>query len=343
MTHRLRGTDWTRRDVLRTLGVGGAAIAGTSILDGWFGRLEAQDLAKVRGKTIGYSQSLSTIEWMVTQREQVEEGCKRYGLKLVYLDAQNQAAKQVRDIEDLVTKKVDMILIATWFAEAITLAVREINKAGIPIVVLSSDLVGGVEYNSHISTDSLETGHEVGRAIVTALGGKGRVVQIEGKPGSVVNQLRGRGFREVVEKEKEIKIIAHVIAHYERVQALKAMEDILQAHRNIDAVYCHNDDMALGVMQAFREAGRKGEAKLYGVDGIQVEALHSIHDGDMTATWLYLPLGSESVEVAVRILSGQKIPRKLVLPSPMIHKGNVLEYYDPAARKRKVAPVKLPI
>ncbi len=341
--NRARGTEWTRRDVLRTLGVGGAALAGGSILDGWLGRLEAQDLTKVRGKTIGYTQSFSTIEWTVAQREQVEEGCRKYGLKLIYLDGQNQAAKQVRDIEDLVTKKVDLIIIATWFAEAIAPAVREVNKAGTPIVVLSSDLVGGVEYNSHITTDSLETGHDVGKAIVTALSGKGRVVQIEGKPGSVVNQLRGKGFREVVEKEKDVKIIAHVIANYERVQALKAMEDLLQAHRNIDAVYCHNDDMALGVMQAFREAGRKGEAKIYGVDGIQAEPLQAIHDGEMTATWLYLPLGSEGVELAVRILSGQKVPRKLVLPSPMIHKENVLDYYDPAARKRKVAPVKLPI
>jgi len=159
----------------------------------------------------------------------------------------------------------------------------------------------------------------------------------------VVNQLRGKGFREVVDKEKDIKVIAHVIANYERVQALKAMEDILQAHRNIDVVYCHNDDMALGAMQAFREAGRKGEAKIYGVDGIQAEALQAILDGEMTGTWLYLPLGSEGVELAVHILSGQKVPRKLVVPSPMIHKGNVLEYYDPTAKKRKVASVKLPL
>ena len=66
-------------------------------------------------------------------------------------------------------------------------------------------------------------------------------------------------------------------------------------------------------------------------------------DGEMTGTWLYLPLGSEGVELAVRVLSDQKIPRKLVLPSPMIHRANVQEYYDPATRKRKVAPVKLPI
>ncbi len=343
MGDRLRGTGWTRRDVLRTLGVSGAAVAGTSVLDGWLHRLEAQDLSRVRGKTIGYTQSFSTIEWTVAQREQVEEGCRKYGLKLVYLDAQNQAAKQVRDIEDLVTKKVDLIIIATWFAEAIAPAVREVNKARIPIVVLSSDLVGGVEYNAHITTDSLDTGRDVGKAVVKALNGKGRVVQIEGKPGSVVNQLRGKGFREVVDMEKDIKIIAHVIANYERVQALKAMEDILQAQRNIDAVYCHNDDMALGVMQAFREGGRKGEAKIYGVDGIQAEALQEILDGEMTGTWLYLPLGSEGVELAVRVLSDQKVPRKLVLPSPMINRANVQEYYDPATRKRKVAPVKLPI
>jgi ribose transport system substrate-binding protein len=165
MTRKLWEESWTRRDVLRTLGVGGATLAGASVLDSCLGKLEAQDLAKVRGKTIGYTQSLSTIEWMVTQREQVEEGARKYGLKLVYLDAQNQAAKQVRDIEDLVTKKVELIVIATWFAEAITPAMREVNKAGIPVVVLSSDLVGGVEYKSHISTDSLATGQRLARPL----------------------------------------------------------------------------------------------------------------------------------------------------------------------------------
>jgi ribose transport system substrate-binding protein len=339
MTQSPSPSGWSRRAVLRALGAGGAALA----VDGWWSRLDAQDLSKIRGKTIGYTQSFSTIEWTVAQREQVEEGARKYGLKLVYLDGQNQAAKQVRDIEDLVTKKVDLIIIATWFAEAITPAVREVNRAGIPIVVLSSDLVGGVDYTTHIWTDSLETGREVGRAVVKALGGKGRVVQIEGKPGSVVNQQRGRGFREVVEPEKEIKIVAHAIANYERVQALKAMEDILQAHPKIDAVYAHNDDMALGIMQAFREAGRKGEARVYGVDGIQVEALQAILDGEMTASWLYLPLGSEGVELAVRILSGKTLPRQILLPSPMITRGNVLEFYDAGARKRKVAPVKLPV
>ncbi len=343
MTQSPSSAGWSRRDVLRALGAGGAALAGATLLDGRRGRLDAQDLSKIRGKTIGYTQSFSTIEWTVAQREQVEEGARKYGLQLVYLDGQNQATKQVRDIEDLVTKKVDLIIIATWFAEAITPAVREVNRAGIPIVVLSSDLVGGVDYTTHIWTDSLETGREVGRAIVKALGGKGRVVQIEGKPGSVVNQQRGRGFREVLEPEKDIKIVAHAIANYERVQALKAMEDILQAHPEIDAVYAHNDDMALGIMQAFREAGRKGEARIYGVDGIQVEALQAILDGEMTASWLYLPLGSEGVELAVRILTGRKVPKQVLLPSPMITRRNVLEFYDPGARKRKVAPVKLPV
>lgn len=343
MRHMRGDSGWHRRDVLRTLGVGGTALAGVAILHGAPDGPAAQDLDKVRGKTIGFTQSFSTIEWTVAQREQVEEGARKYGLKLVYLDGQNQAAKQVRDLEDLVTRKVDLIIIATWFAEAITPAVREVNKSGIPIVVLSSDLVGGVDYATHIWTDSLETGREVGRAMVKALGGKGNVVQIEGKPGSVVNQLRGKGFREVLQRENNVKIVAHTIANYERVQALKAMEDILQAHPKIDAVYAHNDDMALGVMQAFREAGRKGEAKIYGVDGIQPEALQAILDGEMTASWLYLPLGSEGVELAARVLAGQRVPRQVLLPSPLITKANVQEFYDPVARKRRVRAVKLPV
>jgi ribose transport system substrate-binding protein len=290
------------------------------------------------GKRMGYSMSFATIEWLVTQRRGVEAAAKAAGFDLVFADARDNPAKQVRDLEDMVTRKCDVILISTYYAEAITPAVRMINQAGIPLVVLSSSLKGDISWTCHLSTDTLGTAREAGEYFVKSLGGKGRVVQIEGKPGSVVNQMRGSGWREVIARNPGIEIVKHVVANYERMQALRHMEDVLRSTQGISAVYCHNDEMALGAIKAVKEGGRSKEIWLTGYDGIQLDALEAVHNGELRATWQYLPFGAEAVDAAVKILQGVKVSREIVFPSPLITRDNIGEFYD--AKERKVKPFK---
>ncbi|MCW5622118.1 MAG: substrate-binding domain-containing protein [Burkholderiales bacterium] len=319
---------FSRRDVLKS----GVLLAAP------FVARYGNAAASMAGKRLGYSMSFATIEWLVTQRRSVEQAAKAAGFELVFADARDNPAKQVRDLEDMVTRKCDAILISTYYAEAITPAVRMINEAGIPLVVLSSSIKGSVDWTCHLSTDTLGTARSAGEYFVRNLGGKGRVVQIEGKPGSVVNQMRGSGWREVIAKNPGIEIVKHVVANYERMQALRQMEDILHSTRNISAVYCHNDEMALGAIKAIREAGRDDEIWVTGYDGIQLDALEAIHHGQMRATWQYLPFGSEAVDAAVKILQGTKVPKEIVFPSPLITRDNVDAFYD--AKARAVKPFK---
>jgi len=159
----------------------------------------------------------------------------------------------------------------------------------------------------------------------------------------VVNQMRGRGFREIIDKEKGIEVVADVVCNYDRAQALRAMEDILRAHPKIDAVYCHNNDMALGTIQAAKEAGRAKEMWFVGYDGLTLEELQAIYNGDLYGCFYYLPFGAEAVEVAVRILRGQKVPKEIVFPSPFMSEENITEWYDPATKSRKpVVPRPIP-
>lgn len=317
---------FSRRDALKS----GVLLAAPFI-----GR-RGDAAAPMAGKRMGYSMSFATIEWLVTQRRGVEEAAKAAGFELLFADARDNPAKQVRDLEDMVTRRCDVILVSTYYAEAITPAVRMINEAGIPLVVLSSSIKGNVSWTCHLSTDTLGTARSAGEYFVRQLGGKGRVVQIEGKPGSVVNQMRGSGWREVIAKNPGIEIVRHVVANYERMQALRHMEDILRSTREISAVYCHNDEMALGAVKAIREAARTDEIWVTGYDGIQLDALEAIHRGQLRATWQYLPFGSEAVDAAVKILQGAKVPREIVFPSPLITRENVDAFYD--ARARAVKP-----
>jgi ribose transport system substrate-binding protein len=323
-----------RRDILK-LGAGAAALASAAV---WGRDSFAQ---AVQGKTIGFTMSLSNTEWIKQQQVGIEETAKKYGLKTVVYDANDQPAKQVRDIEDLIVRNVDIIIISTYYAEAITPAVKQINEAKIPIVVLSSPLAGAVDFACHLATDTMATSRAAGEYYVKKLGGKGLVAQIEGKPGSVINQQRGKGWREVIEQHADIKIIGHIVANYDRTQAIKGMEDLLQANKQIDAVYCHNDDMALGAVRAAKEAGRKDQMWFTGYDGLTAEALEAIYKGDLDAVWEYLPFGSEGIEAAVQILRGKPIKKTIAFDSPLITKSNVTEWYDPESRKRKVLPSRL--
>ncbi len=323
------GFNPSRRQLLAS----GAAVAALGLTSPY---LSMDALAQsLKGKKMGYSQSFSTIEFLVMQRQGVIDTAAKYGFELSIADAGDRPAKQVTDLEDFLTRKMDIILISTYYAEAITPAVKQINDAGIQIVMLSSSLVGTAQSTSVIASNNLATAARIGQFCVDKLGGKGNVVHIEGKTGSVVNGERSRGWREVIDKHPDIKVVGHAVANYERVQALRKMEDFLQANRKIDAVYCNNDDMALGAIQAIKEAGRLNEMFVVGFDGVQPVAMQAIASGDLTATWANGPFGIPAVEVGAKILQGVQVPKMVFIDSPLITKETLSEFYDAATNKMK--------
>ena len=296
----------------------------------------------IAGKKVGYSMSFSTIEWLVAQRRGVTEAAAKHGLNLTVYDAADKPAKQVQDLEDFVTKGMDLIIVSTYYAEAITQAIKEINKAKIPLVVLSSSLAGDAEWTSRLATDNLSVARGAGDYYVKKLGGKGNVALIEGKTGSVVNQERTKGWKEEVEKGG-LKVVSQVVANYERAQALRKMEDILQSQRELSGAYCNNDDMAMGVMQAAKEAGRLKDIMITGYDGVQPEMMAAINRGDIHGTWQYLPMGVEGVEVAAKILKGEQVPKQILFKSPLITKENVNTYWDSSTNQMRPFPSQLNI
>lgn len=315
------------------------SVAGAGLITGFPGLVSSVGAASaLDGKTIGFSMTHSSNDWLVQMRAGVVNAGQAMGAKVSVLDAGDNPAKQITDLETLAVRGVDVVLISTFYAEAIAPGVKALNDAGIPVVVLSSSLKGGVTWDALLTTDTAGTAKSAGQYFLDKLGNRGNVVQMEGKPGSLINQARGKGWRRVIEESPAVQVVGHAIAHYQKGQALRAMEDILQREPKIDAVYCHNDGMALGVIQAAQEAGRLDEMFITGYDGMRDDALKAIHDGQLAGTWEYLPFGVEAVDVAARLLDGKKVPKRLEFPSPFISKDNILNYYDPATGKRKTAP-----
>jgi ribose transport system substrate-binding protein len=319
----------SRRGFLR----GAAAVGAGALALPFLGR-NALAQAGLEGKRIGYSMSFSTIEWLVAQRAGVTATAAKYGFDLTVSDAADNPAKQVLDLEDFVTKQMDLVVISTYYADAIVPAVQELNAAGIPIVVLSSSLAGNAEWTCRLAADNLATSRAAGAYYVEKLAAGSKVVHIDGKTGSKVNQERTQGWNEVVAKS-DLEVVGHAVANYERSQALRVMEDFLQANHTIDAAYCNNDEMALGAMQAAREVGRLDGLMITGYDGMQPEVMKAIHEGHIHGTWQYSPMGVEGIEAAAAILSGKELPKEFLFPSPLITKDNVTDFWNPETNEMK--------
>lgn len=322
-----------RRSLLKA-GLGAAAL-------GTFGApyivTSARAEQPLAGKKIGFSQSYATDEWLKAQRQDLLAQAKKHGFEVTVTDARENPAQEIRNLEDLAVRGVDAVVMITYYAEAVQPGVQALNDAGIPIIVMSSALAGDSDFTAHLAADTLGTSRTAGEYYGKALGGGGKVAQIEGKPGSLVNQARGKGWREVVEANSGLEIVAHGIANYSRTEALTLMQDFLQANKEIDAVYCHNDNMAKGALQAIEEAGRAKEMWLTGYDAITTETFEMIAADRLRGSFLYPTFGAEAIEVAAAILQQKDVKKEIVFASPMVTKENLAQFFD--GKERIVPPV----
>lgn len=322
-----------RRSLLKA-GLGAAAL-GT--LGAPYVVTSARAEQPLAGKKIGFSQSYATDEWLKAQRQDLLAQAKKHGFEVIVTDARENPAQEIRNLEDLAVRGVDAVVMITYYAEAVQPGVQALNDAGIPIIVMSSALAGDGDFTAHLAADTLGTSRTAGDYYLKALNGSGKVAQIEGKPGSLVNQARGKGWREVVDANSGLEIVAHGIANYSRTEALTLMQDFLQANKEIDAVYCHNDNMAKGALQAIEEAGRAKEMWLTGYDAITTETFEMIAADRLRGSFLYPTFGAEAIEVAAAILEKKDVKKEIVFASPMVTKENLSQFFD--GKERIVPPV----
>jgi len=261
-------------------------------------------------------------------RDAEAEAAKYDYVNLIVTDAQGQSLKQISDIEDLIAQQIDILMLSPHEAEPVTPAANEAYDGGIPVIVLDREIAND-KYTCFIGASNVEIGEKAGEFIAEYLDGEGNIVEMMGIPGASPTRDRSEPMRTVFEDYPDIEIVASPTANYEQLEALNAMEAVLQANPEgtIDLVYCHNDSMALGVIQAIEATGRT-EIQVVGVDA-QKEALEAIIDGKMLATFTYPFPGAEGIKVAIKIFNGETVDKRILMESTMITSENVEEYYDP--------------
>ena len=277
---------------------------------------------------IGFSQSTMIDPWRINMLEQMKDAVKEHKdvIGFVFTDGQNDNMKQISDVEDLFSKGIDLLIISPREAEPLTSVVERVFEAGVPVITLDRNITSN-SYTCFIGASNFKIGEGAGRLIASLLKEAGRVIEMEGILGATPTLDRSDGFHSVIDSFPEIQVIGKQPADYLREPALRIMEDFLQSQPQIDGVYAHNDEMALGALTALKAAGREGVIVI-GIDG-QKEAFESIMAGKMTATFIYPNGSAQAIEVALKILRGEKVPKKIELESQLVNQSNVHLFYKP--------------
>jgi ribose transport system substrate-binding protein len=279
---------------------------------------------------IGMSQANVAEPYRVRMNEDIEKAAAevpQFKGKVEFLDAAQDNSKQVNDVENLLTKQVDLLLISPNEAGPLTEVVKQAYNKPIPVVVLDRK-VEGEAYTTFIGADNVAIGRQAGEYFKKMLPQGGKIVQIRGLSGSTPAAERDKGFREAIQGTN-IQIVAEEDAEWERSVGQEKMDALLKAHPDIVAVYSQNDPMAEGAYLAAQAAGRK-DIKFVGIDGLPIESggIKAVEQGRLQATNLYPTGGKEAVEAAKKILIDcQRVPKQVTLPTELITKDNAAEVY----------------
>lgn len=279
---------------------------------------------------IGFSQANGGDVWRINQTNNVEEYCAEYipGAEIIVTDAQGDEAKQDADVDDLIARGIDVLLLTPLTAEALTPAAQRALDAGIPVITL--DRAVDIEVTQHIGADNKLIGRTAAQFIAeTLFGGEGgRIIEIQGVLGASATTDRHDEFVAWLEENApNVEIVANQTGEYRREPAQAYMDDMLQRFGpgEFDVVYAHNDEMALGALQSLEAAERTDGVQVVGIDG-QNEAIEAIADGRMAATFTYDNAGKEACESASKLVAGEEIEPTWVLETNQIDSTNAEEW-----------------
>lgn len=255
-----------------------------------------------------------------------EKAAKAYNvdLEVVAPTKPDNIEEQTRLVEDWIVKKPDAFVFVPVDYKALVPSIQKANAAGIPVINYNN-LMTDIQKVSYIGSDDELFEYEICKYLFNSMGGKGKVVHIDGVPAAITAQNRKKGFERALKEFPNIEVLASQTGQYRRLPAQQVFENLMQRFPQIDAVVSANDDMAVGVVEALEAAGRGGgKTKVIGIDGIP-DAMQAIADGKMFATADFSGFDQSylAVEATVRYLRKQTVPKEIILPVFIINKENV--------------------
>jgi ribose transport system substrate-binding protein len=320
------------------LAMGVAACGGSDDEGGGDSAANQSEGTQASGKsgpvTIAFSAPAADHGWMAAITKNAEAEAKRLGdVELVTTEGATDSAGQADQIESLIARKPDALVILPNEGDALTPVAQKATQAGIPVINVDREFSTPGAFRTWIGGDNYGIGWQAGNYFADQLKCKGNVVEIQGLAGISVTELRTEGFNDAIKRRCKdgIKVVARQPADFLPDKGLSVMENILQANKQIDAVYTHDDDMAEGVVSAIENANRQDEMFLTGAGGSKA-AMERIQEGGLyRATFLYNPSMSASAIRLARLIAREEgleelaepeVPSRIQVPATTVTKEN---------------------
>lgn len=282
-------------------------------------------LASAAGLEVGFAQIGDESAWRLAETQSIKNAAKERGHTLLFANARQSQAEQIKALRSFITKGVDAIILAPIVADGWEAVLKEIAQAkskkgkSIPVILVDRGIKADKSlYTTLISSDFVAEGRIAGEWAAKELGGKGNIIEIEGGAGADPTINRKKGFNEIVSRNPGMKVVHAETASWQSLDAMVLVEKLLkEAEKNqqkIDLIYAHNDDMAIGAAKAIEKVGKKPgtEIKLVSVDGTKA-AFQAMVDGKLNATVDCNPLlGPLAFDALEKALEGKPLPKWIV-------------------------------
>jgi ribose transport system substrate-binding protein len=272
--------------------------------------------AAVEG-SVGLSLSTLNNPFFVTLSDGAEAKAKELGVDLIVVDAGDDSAKQTSDIEDLISKNIAVLIVNPVDSDAVAPAVEDAIEKGIKVIAVDR-VVNGVDVDCSIASDNV-AGAKMAADYLVELAGEGaKTAELEGVNGASATIDRGEGFHSVA--DEKLDVVASQTANFNRAEGMTVMENMLQANPDIQCVFAHNDEMALGAIEAIGDK----EIIVAGFDATD-DAIEAVKEGTMAATVAQQPdlMGATAVETATKLMAGETVEKTLPVEVSLITKDNV--------------------
>ncbi|QSI78540.1 MULTISPECIES: ABC transporter substrate-binding protein [Niveibacterium] len=269
--------------------------------------------------TLGFAQVGAESEWRTANTQSIKQSAKEAGINLKFSDAQQKQENQIKAIRSYIAQKVDVIAFSPVVESGWETVLQEAKAAKIPVIL--TDRAVSVKddslYVTFIGSDFVEEGRRAGKWLLDNYKGQGdvNIVELQGTVGSAPAIDRKNGFEEVIKAQPRFKIIRSQTGDFTRAKGKEVMEAFLKAEgKKINVLYAHNDDMAIGAIQAIEEAGLKPgkDIIIISIDAVK-GAFEAMIAGKLNVTVECNPqLGPQLMEAAKAVVAGKQLPKRIV-------------------------------
>lgn len=266
--------------------------------------------------SIGLSVSTLNNPFFVNLAEGAKAQAAEDGVELITVDAGDDAAKQTNDVEDLISKNVSVLIVNPVDSDAVAPAVKDAMARGIKVISVDR-MVNGVDIDCQIASDNVAGAKMATEYLVELIGEGARVAELQGVPGASAAIDRGEGFHLVA--DEKLEVTNSQTANFNRAEGMTVMENFLQADGSILGVFAHNDEMALGALEAVAASGK--DIKVVGFDATD-DAVASVKAGKMAATVAQQPdqMGRTAVQTAQKLINGETVEKSIPVEVKLVTK-----------------------